>query len=298
MCERYTLYAANLDRTHWALRGRPFLDEPVGFERPIRARYNIAPGAAVPIVIRRPNQRPMLVKARWGLVPRTSPTPSTDLSTHTARSDKVAMSRLYGGPLRRARCLVPASGWYGFKNLAKHGGRDGQQAYYVQPRNAGEICFAGLWERWSGPGAAAFDSFSIITVPQNGLLDYVCPRMPAVLEPGRYLGWLDPAERNLEAILAMLQAPSAADFEVRQVTDRVNDVRHDDEGLIRPVTWGEHSEEERWALAMDYTEDELRQALAKVQMSPLWRSMIEDITPRDLLRIARALERNVPKRPA
>ena len=89
------------------------------------------------------------------------------------------------------------------------------------------FAFAGLWERWEGPGEA-IESCSIIVTEANELLQPIHDRMPVILAPSSYDVWLDPLNHNT-SFLEPLLGPYAADqMETYPVSKKVNGPANDD----------------------------------------------------------------------
>src|SRR5262249_5903439 len=78
--------------------------------------------------------------------------------------------------MRGRRCLVPADGFYAWKD---EGGR--KRPYCVRPRQGGPIAFAGLWETWMGPNGEEMETAIIITTAARGELARLHERMPVIV---------------------------------------------------------------------------------------------------------------------
>ena len=91
--------------------------------------------------------------------------------------------------MRTRRCIVPASGWYEWREVD-----DKKQAYHLKLEHQDEIAFAGIWTQ---------DQFSILTTSANEAINHVHDRMPVILEKERWRVWL--ADTPLETITAMLE---------------------------------------------------------------------------------------------
>jgi putative SOS response-associated peptidase YedK len=179
-------------------------------------RYNIAPASQVLIV--RKNEASMV---RWGLIPRWARDPSIGAKLNNARAETVAEKPSFRDAYRKRRCLIPASGFYEWKTEA---GR--KQPYYVLPSTGALFAFAGLWESWTGPDGA-LQTCAIITTEANEKMRAVHDRMPVILPPERYAGWLDGLEAPLQP------CPPGA-IEIRRVSRAVINARNDAPGLIEP----------------------------------------------------------------
>ncbi|MBI3128500.1 MAG: SOS response-associated peptidase [Candidatus Tectomicrobia bacterium] len=202
----------------------------------LRPRYNIAPGQDVP-VIRLPSTEGegAIAFLRWGLIPRWAKSPAAGGGLFNARADSTEKPA-FREAFRARRCLVPADGFY---EWAVRGSV--RQPYFVHLEGNKPFCFAGLWERWEGPGGAVIESCAILTTEANRFLKNIHPRMPAILPRLAYASWLAPGERK-PALLKALLAPYPGDEMVaRTVGNRVNHPANDDPGCLEvaPPATGE-----------------------------------------------------------
>ena len=211
MCGRFTLH------TPEPLVREAFRLDPAGPRSSagvLRPRYNIAPSRDVAIV-RDSDAGRELVMARWGLVPYWSNTPQTRYSTINARIESVAEKPAYRAAFRRRRCLIPADGFYEWRTV------DGvKQPLYIRLPEGDVFAFAGLWDRWEGDDAI-LESCSILVMPSSAVMQTVHARMPVIVDPACYDGWLE-TERSGE----LVSYP---------VSPRVNSPAHDDSSCIEPV---------------------------------------------------------------
>ena len=162
-------------------------------------RYNIAPAASALIV--KPEGAAL---ARWGLKG----------SMHNARAETLAVKPSFRHAYFRRRCLIPASGFYEWK-------REGavSQPYYVHPAAAPLFAFAGLWEG---------DSFAVITTQANVAVSAIHDRMPVIIAPEHYAGWLHGEEGLLRP------APHGA-VRCYPVSAAVNRASSESPALIAPL---------------------------------------------------------------
>jgi putative SOS response-associated peptidase YedK len=191
-------------------------------------RYNVAPTQPIPIVRLHDGKR-QFVLMRWGLIPAWVKDPGTFPLLINARAESVVDKPAYRAAMRRRRCLVPADGFYEWREV---GGR--RQAYFVRRRNLGEpFAFAGLWETWSGPNGEQLDAAAIVTTDANRTLAAIHPRMPVILPPEAFDLWLDCAKVDAKTAAALLAAREGL-LEAYEVSPAVNRVANDSEALIAP----------------------------------------------------------------
>ncbi|MEW2440894.1 SOS response-associated peptidase [Micromonospora marina] len=191
--------------------------------------YNVAPTDPVPLVRLAPEGHRLLSLGRWGLLPQWSRSASGAARMINARAETVATSRAYAPSFARRRCLVPADGWYEWVRLAD----GGRQPYFMTPRDGSVLAFAGIWSVWESAGVSRL-TFSVLTTSAVGELAEVHDRMPLLLSPERWAGWLGPAEEPAE-LLTPPDAGLLAGLEIRPVSRAVGDVRNDGPELIAAV---------------------------------------------------------------
>lgn len=222
MCGRYELHA------HPAAIALAF-----GLEHPpaLRPRYNIAPTQDVPVVRVNAHGVRDLVQVRWGLVPRWAKDPSIGQRMINARGETAATKPAFRNAFRRHRCLVPANGFYEWRQAA-----DGRkQPLWIGRADGGLLAFAGLCERWLGPDGQPLDTCAILTTGANALIAPLHDRMPVIVAPADYARWLDPDEADPQALVQPFDAAAMA---FHPVSTRVNSVRHDDAGLLERLPEG------------------------------------------------------------
>jgi putative SOS response-associated peptidase YedK len=197
----------------------------------LRPRYNIAPSQDVAIV-RDTGSGRELVLARWGLVPHWSKTSQTKYSTINARIESVAEKPAYRESFRRRRCLIPADGFYEWREVSGK-----KVPLYIRLRDAGVFAFAGLWDRWQGNGDV-IDSCSIIVMPSSAVMQPIHQRMPVIINPAHYDGWLDNAITASQEVLRLLDSERSGELVSYPVSTWVNSPAHDDSRCVEPVDLG------------------------------------------------------------
>lgn len=183
-------------------------------------RYNIAPTTQILIV-----RQDGAAMVKWGLVPRWAKDPSMGARMNNARAETVAEKPSFREAFRRRRCLIPASGFYEWKLEGKL-----KQPYYIHPA-AGELfAFAGLWERWEGPGGP-LETCAVITTEPNAVMAPIHERMPVIIAPADYGRWLGGAGELLGP------CPPGA-IAAHSVSRAVNRAANDGPGLLLPLPTG------------------------------------------------------------
>lgn len=201
-------------------------------------RFNVAPGQAVAVVRageghagEDPTER-MLTVMEWGLVPEWMKERPTSRPMINARAETVAEKPSFRGAFTYRRCLVPANGWYEWRGE----GRGPKQPYWIGMPDAQLFAFAGIWERWTGPGAENWlETVAILTQPAAPTIEHLHHRMPVVLNPSDYSAWLD-VESRPSSILHELNSHPAETWRYHPVSTRINAVRNDSEECAHPIS--------------------------------------------------------------
>lgn len=194
-------------------------------------RYNVAPTQPIPVV-RLHEGRRQFVLMRWGFVPSWARDPKAFSLLINARGESVIEKPAFRSAMRRRRCLIPADGFYEWKDI---GGP--RKPYFVRlKRPGGSFAFAGLWETWTGPNGEEMDTAAIVTTNASRSLSDVHPRMPVILPLEAFDLWLDCARVDAPTAAALLMPAREDLLEAYEISPAVNRVANDDARLIEPVT--------------------------------------------------------------
>jgi putative SOS response-associated peptidase YedK len=214
MCGRYVSpEQASIERA-WKIHRSAGLD----FAR----RYNVQPTTEVPLLLLESGEL-TLALARWGLIPHWWMQDKPPTYSINARLEEAAGKPMWRDAMRRARCLLPAVGWYEWQALA-----GGKQPHYITRRDGRLSCFAGLLCARDGKLSCA-----ILTKGAEGPVAEVHDRMPVVLPDAAHAGWLDPELRDATDF-ARAHA-LAQEFIHYAVNKRVNNARNEGPELLEPL---------------------------------------------------------------
>ncbi len=222
MCGRFT------NRLTWEELVRFYrltLDQPA---RNTAARFNICPTDQIDTVVSSDGKRE-LVTMRWGLIPGwwSKPLKEMKVATFNARAETVAEKPMFRRAFEKSRCLIPASGYYEWRDTP-----EGKQPYYFTHRDGQPVTIAGLWDQWhERPLGAIIKSCAMVVTDANQFVADVHDRMPVILEPNDFEQW----EHGDPKDAAALMKPAGDDVLQRwPVSKRVNSSRaaDDDPSLI------------------------------------------------------------------
>jgi putative SOS response-associated peptidase YedK len=128
------------------------------------ARWNVAPTQEV-ATIRQDRKTPKRIFGlmRWGLIPYWAKDMSIGVKAINAVSETAAEKPTFRESMRKRRCLIPADGFYKWKQI----GPKKKQPYNIGMADHGLFAFAGLWDRWKDPGGKVIESCTILTTQAN-----------------------------------------------------------------------------------------------------------------------------------
>ena len=207
-----------------------------GFEeRPnFPPRFNIAPTQPVPVVVTHDGKRHFMLM-RWGLIPSWAKEPPKSLLIN-ARAETVAEKPSFRGAFRHHRALMPADGFYEWRQT------EGKQPYFICRADRRTFAMAAVTDHWLASDGSEVDTAAVVTCAANAALRPIHHRMPVILEEKDWAAWLDP-ETPLKEAEALLR-PAPDDWLTAWPVGReVNRVVNDHESLIEERKPAEPHEE-------------------------------------------------------
>jgi putative SOS response-associated peptidase YedK len=192
------------------------------------ARYNIAPGQLVPVVMANGARQVRLM--RWGLIPHWAKDDTIGYKMINARLETLAQKPAFRGLLAANRCLVPAGGFYEWQDQGRN-----KTPYYIHPRADMFVAFAGLYDVWTMPAGEPLYTFTIVTKEADAFIAQLHHRMPVMLERELEDAWLDPTITNTREALEILERSAGIPLDAHPVSRLVNKPSVDGQALIQPV---------------------------------------------------------------
>ncbi len=189
-------------------------------------RFNVAPTQLMPII---PMADPGHIHFyRWGLIPYWAKDKKIGYKMINARSETLLEKAAFKTPFRQGRCLVPADGFYEWKQTLS-----GKQPYRITLQDESLFYFAGLYDVWRSPQGENITSYTVITTEPNELVLPIHDRMPVILDTAGAERWLSPQEKA-EDLQEILRPYPAEEMKAYPVSPEVGSVRNESERLIRP----------------------------------------------------------------
>tara|TARA_Y100001949_G_C15789586_1_gene244388 strand:+ start:21 stop:611 length:591 start_codon:yes stop_codon:yes gene_type:complete len=189
--------------------GRFALRNPLIFKKEFKEiileqRFNIAPGQKILTI----NKRPNFIK--WGFTPYWAEKPFNLIN---ARSDTLSKKPSFKNS---SRCLIPADGWYEWKN------EEGMKTPYFLHLEDQIFYFAGVYGGYRGEVGCA-----IVTKEASYNISSIHDRMPFIVDKNQHQDWLQGEE------ILNLDSSVSEKITFYQVSTHVNNPNQDDEQCIK-----------------------------------------------------------------
>jgi putative SOS response-associated peptidase YedK len=211
-------------------------------DKSLPLNWNIAPTNEI-YIIRDNQQGRILDSAFWGLIApwQKNSTEARNSQSHAinARSESIHEKPTFRQAFRTTRCLIPATGYYEWAtSLGKYPPK--QPFYISSAKENTSLSIAGIWSVWKNESGAEIQSAAIITREAVGELATIHSRMPVFMPNDRWDIWLDPKNREIETLIALMEIPDpAGGLVTRPVAPRVNLVANNGPELIEAFELGE-----------------------------------------------------------
>ena len=189
MCGRYAL----LDLSEFVSLF-PWVLPPVAFA----PRYNIAPSQ--PILALANRDGGVFDHLLWGFIPGWAKVGQGVKPLINARAETVAQKPAFKGSMRHWRCVLPASGFYEWKQTGA-----GKRPQYITLSGGEPMLFAGLWEESHDGGGGEIRTACIITTAANAFMRTIHDRMPAILRPEEARRWITAESQDADELTELLR---------------------------------------------------------------------------------------------
>jgi len=200
--------------------------------------WNIAPTDRLPLVWRLGRKRQKeAVTAKWGLIsgaPVWKGKHAREGVHCHARAETLAKKPAFREAFALRRGMIVASGFYvwtsPYPSLRNH-----RRAFAVTRADGKPMTIACLWDAYTGQDPEPFPRVAMVTVAAEGWPPEPDARFPALLPPEAWPMWLGEVDATQAQLWELLKPCGRDQFRFWPVSDRVNDSRNDDEGLVWPV---------------------------------------------------------------
>ena len=175
--------------------------------------FNIRPSENISVLVSNSGKR-KLGQMRWGFVPHWYKSVADGPLLFNARAETLAKKPAFRDACKKRRCLIPADGFYEWEK--KVGSKS--KPFYVRRSDRQQMIFAGIWQ-FSADSEDRIPTCTIITVPASEQISGIHNRMPLLIDPSDWAGWL--GERQGIKAAKLMKTPSHIELEVVNVTNEI-----------------------------------------------------------------------------
>jgi len=175
--------------------------------------FNICPSENISVLVSNSGKR-KFGQMRWGFVPHWYKSVADGPLLFNARAETLAKKPAFRDACRKRRCLIPADGFYEWEK--KVGSKS--KPFYVRRSDRQQMIFAGIWQ-FPDDCEDRIPTCTIITVPASEQILGIHNRMPLLIDPSDWAGWLGEGQGVKAAKL--MKTPSHIELEVLNVTNEI-----------------------------------------------------------------------------
>ncbi|MDR9418264.1 SOS response-associated peptidase [Gracilimonas sp.] len=185
--------------------------------------YNVMPGHTMPIILQEGDNR-NLVKSIWGLKPKSQDEELVEIPQEDVLEDDLLAGFVKSGP-----CIIPASGFYKWKETVKD-----PLPFYLRVLTNEVAGFAGIYTEYEDDEGKPIHAFAVLTMKANALVEPLDDRMPVILQEKEYDVWLNGDGEKLlkKGFSGDMLLPEMSVFRVPEL---VNDPSNNSKELIQPI---------------------------------------------------------------
>lgn len=219
MIDRYSITATAAQITE-----RFSVDVPEFYKE----HYNASPTQLLPVITSASPEGVSLFY--WGTAPDWAKNKTVSEKLINLRAEHFAEKPTLKKSIRTQRCIIPADGFYGWKKV----GKKTSIPFRFVIKSKGIFSFPALWEEFEDTDGHQIQTFAIITVPADNVVNAVQERMPVILNRQTEKVWLE-KESTEEKLMAILSTTERTEINYYPVSPRISQVDVDVPSLIVPT---------------------------------------------------------------
>lgn len=193
-----------------------------------QVHYNASPTQLLPVLTSATPEGLSLFY--WGTAPEWAKNKNLSEKIINLRAELFAEKPTLKKAMQSHRCLVPADGFYGWKKV----GKKTSIPYRFVSKTNEIFAFPALWEEFEDTEGNQIQTFTIITLPSDDLVNSIQDRMPVILSRQGEKEWLDKSATE-EKLLAILSASNTTGLNYYPVSPRISEKNIDVPSLIIPT---------------------------------------------------------------
>jgi putative SOS response-associated peptidase YedK len=224
MCGRFSLTEPEKIPERFETQNRLPLKEP---------NYNVAPSFTMPIITR--NSPNKAVLAKWGFLHAWEYKKPKPFGLINVRSETCKEKPYFRNVLLTSRCLIPATGFYEWKEM-KLESKPEKIPFFIYLKDQELFSFAGVYSKYEDAEGKPQHYFAILTSEPNSFMKRYHRRMPVILEKKEEEKYLDPENRDFDALYKLITTQYPSDkMKAYPVSTAVNSPRNNSKELLKEL---------------------------------------------------------------
>ena len=193
-----------------------------------KAHYNASPTQLLPVITSATPEG--VASFYWGTAPDWAKNKTVSEKLINLPAEQFSEKPTLRKSLRSHRCIIPADGFYGWKKV----GKKTSIPYRFVVKTQAIFCFPGLWEEFEDTEGVQVQTFTIITVAANAVVNPVQERMPFILSRETEKVWMDKNAPE-EKLISIFSATDPMELSYYPVSPRISQQEIDVPSLIVPT---------------------------------------------------------------
>jgi putative SOS response-associated peptidase YedK len=166
----------------------------------------------------------------WGLPPEMTKNKPISRKLINASTDQIASKISYKNALLKRRCLIPADGFYLWKQISKKG----KVPYRFIFNNEEVFMIAGIWEEFDSENSTDTHTFSmIINTARTDNFKTFSESIPAIIRKSNVKEWLS-SDTQEDRLIKLLNDYPKEEMGFYPVSSMISNIHLNDRKLIKP----------------------------------------------------------------
>ncbi|MFC4775977.1 SOS response-associated peptidase [Paenibacillus sp. GCM10023252] len=189
-------------------------------------KFNVAPIQTVSIVMNNRLGQRVMDESRWGLFPFWAKD-SINADVTTLES-KPFFERM----LRRQRCVVPCSGFFGWQPVEQE--RD-PRAMHIVVNGQPLFGMAGFYDIWTNARGEEQKAFTVVTAAASGTMSRWQQQVPIILDEEGMEDWMNPDLTEFRRLRKHLEPLESYQMRAYPVTNAIKSEEYESEDCVREI---------------------------------------------------------------
>jgi len=171
--------------------------------------------------------------AKWGFLPVWEYKKPRPFGLINVRSETCKEKTYFKNVLLSSRCLIPATGFFEWKEL-KLEKKPEKVPFYITLKDQALFSFAGVYSMYEDSEGKPQYYFAILTSEPNSFMKDIHRRMPVILEKKEETKYLDPENKDFDNLYKLIGTQYPSDkMQAHPVSRMVNSPHNNSEELLK-----------------------------------------------------------------